>query len=607
MADSTEIRTHQPNAELDEATLEWIDRFAPYGVLATDRELRIRSWNCWLEKHSGFAEKDVLGRKITEVYPDLAKRRLIPQFERALQGEVSVISTALHGWLLPLKQVARDIDFPHMKQTARVAPLTTHNQIYGVIVIIEDVTQREWQAEILARQHARDEILAWALAHLLKAEDPRRVTRDVFCKVAEHLDFDSYLLHMFDAKTDTLKLHSTGGVDPGQEEAVRTLAVKSFPWIVDSPEGHAVVRENVQSSMDPLQKYGKALGFRAYLVLPLITASSLLGTFCVATRTRDTISPRETELLGTIGQYLAVALNREKIDRELREAQRKLNAHAQELEQNVADRTASLKQIIAELQTFSYTIAHDLRAPIRALKGYCEVLVEDYADNLPADANVIVGRLRNASMQMDALTRDLLEFSKVSRQDLSVSAIDLSQIIADTIAMGGSRLSSCVSVKHPLHEVLGNRTLVGQCVSNLVENALKFCRPGIQPVVKIWSELIAASPDAKNSNTSQFSRSRYSLADAAEKFQNGDIGRVRLWFEDNGIGISREAQGKIFGIFERGEQSGQFEGTGIGLAIVARAMERMGGACGVESTHGQGSCFWLEFQAAPSLHAEPAR
>src|SRR6476646_6000601 len=149
---------------------------------------------------------------------------------------------------------------------------------------------------------------------------------------------------------------------------------------------------------------GKGLGFRAYVSIPLIAGTTFLGILCFATRTRDTISAGESDLLNSIGQYLSVALNREKTDRELREAQQKLNVHALELEHKITERTASLKQIIAELQTFSYTIAHDLRAPIRALKGYCEVLIEDYADDLPGEAKTIIHRLRNSSLQMDALT-----------------------------------------------------------------------------------------------------------------------------------------------------------------------------------------------------------
>lgn len=583
-------------SDLQSATLEWIDRFAPYGVIATDRELRVRSWNHWMERHSGLDIKAVLGRKITEVYPELAERRLLSSLDRALQGEVGVISAALHGWLLPLKSVVREANFPFMQQTARIAPLVTRNQIQGVIIVIEDVTQREWQSKILARQHARDEILAWALAHLLRADDPRRIIREVFCKVAEHLDFESYLLHLFDPQTATFKLQSSGGVEPEHERLIRSIPSADIPWIADAKEGQTLVRENVQASTDPLFANARNFGFRAYVVIPLISSGTLLGLFCFATRTRDTIAAGESDLLNAIAQYLAMALNREKIDRELRDAQAKLNQHAHELEHKVMERTASLKQIIAELQTFSYTIAHDLRAPIRSLKGYCEVLIEDYTDHLEPEAIAIIGRLRNASLQMDALTRDLLEFSKVSRQDLTVTPIDLSQVIGDIVSLSGTRLSSCVAVKQPLHPVLANRTLAGQCISNLLENALKFCKPGVPPAVKIWSELAQNPHHAGKIETSHFSRSRYLLNEPISKGENPSGPRVRVWFEDNGIGISPEAQNKIFGIFERGDRAGEFEGTGIGLAIVARAMERMGGESGVESKLGDGSRFWLEFQ-----------
>lgn len=591
----------ETSAHLQAATLEWIDRFAPYGVIATDRELQVCSWNHWMERHSGLEAKDVLGRKLTELIPDLEKRRLLPQLQRALEGEVNVVSTALHGWFMPLPTVASEADFPFMKQTARIAPLMTRNQIHGVIIVIEDVSQREWQSKILARQHARDEILAWALAHLIEAEDPRRVTREVFCKVAEHLDFEAYLLHLYEPENKTFNLHSAGGMEPDHEELVRTVPAQAIPWLADSKEGVVMLREHVQSSTDPLFANARKFGFHAYVVIPLVAGSTLLGLLCLATRTRETITPGETDLLRTIGQYLAVALNREKIDRELRIAQKKLNEHAHDLEQKVADRTASLKQIIAELQTFSYTIAHDLRAPIRALKGYCEILVEDYADHLPAEAITIVSRLRNNSVQMDALTRDLLEFSKVSRQDLTVSALDLSQVVADTIALSGARLAACVTVQQPLHSVLANRTLVGQCVSNLLQNAMKFCKPGIDPAVKVWSELVQAGARGGESDTGEFSRSRYAISEpGSQEDADSNAPRVRLWFEDNGIGISREAQSKVFGIFERGDRAGEYEGTGIGLAIVSRAMERMGGRCGVQSTPGDGSRFWLEFRGVAS-------
>lgn len=584
--------------KLEAATLEWIDRFAPYGVIATDRELRIQAWNHWMEVHSGRTAQSVAGKLLLEIFPDLGKRRLISHFERALNGEVSVVSSALHSYLLPLTPTARETGYEFMQQTARLAPLTIGGEIVGTIVVLEDVTQREWQSEILRRQHERDEVLSWALAHLLKAEDSRRTTRDVFCKVAEHLDFDTYCLHLYSPQTDSYHLSSSGGISPELEAEIQTVPTSRVPWLRDATDGRPIVREGVKGSDDPRAEIGKKLGFRAYVALPLVAGPTLLGLLCFATRTRDNIAASEIDLLGAIGQYLAVALNREKTDRELREAQEKLNTHAHELEQKVAERTASLKQIIAELQTFSYTIAHDLRAPIRALKGYCEVLIEDFSDNLPEEAKKIVDRLRAQSMQMDALTRDLLEFSKVSRQDITLAPVNLKDVLAESVTVSGPIAAACVKVEEPLHTAIANRVLVSQCISNLLENALKFCKAGSPPSIKVWSELRTKAKGEPE--TGHFSRSRYSLSEAApdDYFSREDnSARVRLWFEDNGIGISPEAQKKIFGIFERGDSAGQYDGTGIGLAIVARAMERMGGTCGVASTLGQGSRFWLEFRS----------
>jgi signal transduction histidine kinase len=587
----------EQSADLQAATLEWIDRFAPYGVIATDRQLRVRSWNHWMEQNSGLEAKAVLGRTLFELFPDLETRRK-PQLERALEGEVSVVSTALHGWIIPLPTPNREVGFPHMQQTARIAPLITRNQIQGVLIVIEDVTQREWQSEILRRQHARDEVLAWALAHLLKTEDPSRIIREVFCKVAEHLDFDSYLFHLFEPESATFKLHASGGIEPEQEHLVAAVPAGIIPWLNDAQEGQAIVRENVQSSTEPLLANARQFGYHAYVAFPLIIGRTLLGLLCFATRTRESIAPNEIDLLSTIAQYLSVALNREKTDRELRIAQQKLNEHNLRLEENVAERTASLKQIIAELQTFSYTIAHDLRAPIRALKGYCEVLVEDFAHQLPADAASVISKLAKASSQMDALTRDLLEFSKVSRQDLTLGPVDLAEVVQDTLALAGAR-SSSITVDQPLHPILANRTLVSQCLSNLLNNALKFSRNGVSPVIKIRSESVSNSKEIASADLSNFTPSRYSLAEPGRNpLPTLDAPRVRVWVEDNGIGISAEAQSKIFGIFERGDRASDFEGTGIGLAIVARAMERMGGACGVQSKLNQGSRFWLEFNSA---------
>src|SRR5215203_4336029 len=121
--------------------LSWMNQFSPYGVITTDDELRVTSWNNWMEANSDWSEKEVIGRSLFELFPDLTERRLPGQFERALKGEVSVVSTGLHSYLPPLPCPIRDCGFDQMQQTARIAPLVLDNRILGTIIVIEDVTQ----------------------------------------------------------------------------------------------------------------------------------------------------------------------------------------------------------------------------------------------------------------------------------------------------------------------------------------------------------------------------------------------------------------------------------------------------------------------------------
>lgn len=585
---------------LPAATLEWINSFAPYGVVTTDREIRICSWNQWMATHSGLKLEQVIGRGLTEIFPDLIERRLEGQLQRGLTGEVSVLSTSLHGHLFPMTPVSRDTGYPLMRQTARIAPLVSNNEIQGIIIVVEDVTQREWQAQILRQQVARDEILSWALAHLFKSDDPRRVSRELFCKVAAHLDFDAYFLSLIEPDGKAFRLCAAGGLTPEAEASIQSLEKANIPGVETWGEDQALIRQYTEIQNDPKFAIARSLGFHAYILLPLVSANNLLGFLSFATRSRETIARSEAELLGTIAQYLAVALNREKTGRELRAAQKKLNEHAQELEEKVIQRTASLKQIIAELQSFSYTVAHDLRAPIRAFKGYADVLLEDYAAEMPAEAIAIAGKLREAAIRMDVLTRDLLEFSKVSRQDVQLEPVRMGDIVSGVLMALGKSASEAVTVQGSLPIVLAQKTLAHQCVANLIENALKFVPEGTKPKITIRAERVSSA--SLPSDTELLSRSRFTAFDSEPISSNSDT-RVRIWVEDEGIGIPSEARNKIFGIFERAVANDQFDGTGIGLAIVARAMERMEGACGVESEPGRGSRFWLEFRCVPDAES----
>ncbi len=588
-------RADNSESHREEALLSWIRQFAPYGVVTLDESFRIQSWNHWMELHSGMRLADIAGKSLLTLFPDLQERNLVSHFERALGGESSVLSTALHHYLLPLPSLFRETGLTHMLQTARIAPLFFEGKVCGIVLVIEDVTQRESQADTLGRQHRRDELLSWALAELLKTEQPRKAVRQLFFKIAEHLDFDTFLIYLRDAETGTLHLDASGGVPVHLE---KDFIECPFLAVLPAESQEIVVLDSVYERNEPEYHVLKQAGISAAIVIPLFANERNLGILCFATGTRSVILPEESDLVRTIAQYLSTALDRENTHQQLRKAKEALSEHSQFLEKRVQDRTSRLQETISELETFSYTIAHDLRAPVRSMTGYCEVLIEDFGEKLPLGARDVVGKIARASSHMDTLTRDLLQFSRVSQQEVALSPVEMEPIIEEVVALRVPAVQQSITILPPLYPVRANKGLLQHVFSNLIDNAVKFVQPQTTPKIRIWAEIVSRSSPNTRSRTLIFSSTEPAVNDTEFLSQQQSPKQVRIWVQDEGIGIPREAHQKIFGIFERGVASERYEGTGIGLAIVARAMQRMGGTCGVESELGKGSRFWLELPAA---------
>jgi signal transduction histidine kinase len=254
-----------------------------------------------------------------------------------------------------------------------------------------------------------------------------------------------------------------------------------------------------------------------------------------------------------------------------------------------------LQDSISELETFTYTLAHDLKAPIRGMTGYCNILLEDFHDELSPGVDLIVKKLARTSRRMEVLVKDLLAFSKVSQQQVVLSNLEIEPILEDLLALRMPEVRKAVTVIKPLHPVVAHKELLQQVLSNLIDNAWKFVRSDTLPEIIIHSEVVFHTSPSTRSGTLLFSSTDTSKI--APKPAESASSQIRLWVTDQGIGIPPEVHHKIFGIFERGVTSQSYEGTGMGLAIVARAMQRMGGTCGVESEPGKGSRFWIVLPA----------
>ncbi len=248
---------------------------------------------------------------------------------------------------------------------------------------------------------------------------------------------------------------------------------------------------------------------------------------------------------------------------EVRLASRILKTHAEDLEQKVAVRTRELQSTINELEAFSYTVSHDLRAPLRAMQGYTHALLEDFADKWGAQERDLLARINKAAERLDILIQDLLTYSKVSKRRQALVAVNLDHLVQDILTQYPTFQDAKLSIEvvRPLEAVLGNESGLTQVISNLLTNAVKFISPDRLQKIKIWTE--------------------------AKEFT------VRLWIEDNGIGIDSANHLRIFKMFEQVDGK-RFEGTGMGLAIAAKGVEGMQGSIGLESHLGSGTKLWIE-------------
>ena len=234
-----------------------------------------------------------------------------------------------------------------------------------------------------------------------------------------------------------------------------------------------------------------------------------------------------------------------------------LQRHAEELEIQIAER----ERTNAELEAFSYSVSHDLRAPLRAIEGFANALREDYGEKLDPAADEYLQQIMAAAIRMNRLVRDLLEYGRLGRIELPQQALALQPLVHKLIRENFPGQNVAVEIDSSVL-VLAHEPTLSQMLVNLISNGTKFAKPGIPPKVQI-----KAAPAGK---------------------------MIRISVDDNGIGIQPHHVNRLFKVFERLHGVEEYPGTGIGLAIVKRGSERMGGRCGVESTPGQGSTFWVE-------------
>lgn len=241
------------------------------------------------------------------------------------------------------------------------------------------------------------------------------------------------------------------------------------------------------------------------------------------------------------------------------------------LEQRVEQRTRELEESNKDLESFIYSISHDLRAPLRNMAGFATIISEDYGDQVPADVNGFAKRILASNEKMLHLVDDLLRFSRLGRKPLEVSHTDLNELVDEAIADLSHEIADRAVEwqRKPLPVAECDRGLMRQVFVNFISNALKYSRPRKPAVIKI----------------------------SCEK-RNGE---PVLYIQDNGVGFDMRYYDKLFGVFQRLHVPSEFEGNGVGLAMVSRILARHGGRAFAEGRVGEGATFWFTFEGLKNV------
>ncbi|NJN96279.1 MAG: PAS domain S-box protein [Anaerolineales bacterium] len=479
------------------------------------------------------------------------------QIKELLAGKTLLVERRLYcrnGALLPVEISAKLMDDGRLQ------------------AIIRDITERKQAQESLQRYAERVKTLQELDRAILAAQSPEAIAQVALHHIQQLMPFRQAAVVGFDF--ETYEAVMLAAYVSGQARVMVGVhpPLDMFGIAEELRQGSAKAPESILSLVQPplaLQALGVE-GMYCYINVPLVAKGKLIGGLSLGAETTDAFTLEHVDIAREVADPLAVAIQQARLHEQIQR-------YAAELERRVVERTAKLEEINDELNSFSFSVSHDLRAPLRAVQGFADALLEDYTAVLDQDGQGYARRIVEAAQRMDVLIQDLLVYSRLSRSDLRFQPVDLNAVVTDVLTQLEITLQeqqAQVKIEKPLPRVIGHYATVVQIVSNLVSNGVKFVPAGVQPLLRIWAEYIKPSPGESR--------------EAA----------VRLWVEDNGIGIEPESRERVFQIFERLHGIEAYPGTGVGLAIVRKGATRLGGRTGVESRPGQGSRFWIELPRA---------
>jgi PAS domain S-box-containing protein len=552
--------TKREHAELAlRETKDYLDKLIAYAnapIIVWDSDWRVTRVNMAFERLTGYNAAEFLGNDLGRLFPEEHRWDSYQRIESAMQGEF------LESVEIPILNKSGEVRVV-LWNSANI--YAESGELQATIAQGQDITERK---------RAEDELALYARRLLIINRMDRVVTssldiEQVYDRFVQDLrdlvpiDRTSVVLLDDSREHWTVAMIWTGYepiIGKGEWRDVKGSAIE---WLVNQKLPlieNEIGEKGEWAESEPLRQEK----IRSRVLLPLIIRDKVVGVLSLASRLAGAYSEKDLEILTPLSDQFSLAMQNSRLYDQLKQ-------QSLQLEKAVEERTAQLQKANQELEAFSYSVSHDLRSPLRAVDGFSRILLEEHHAELSPDAQHYLGLVRSNAVQMGHLIDDLLAFSRTSRQPLAKRLVNPAEIVEQVL--------------EELHGELQGRNV------EVIVSDLPHCQADPAMMKRVFFNLI--------SNAVKFTRKKDEVHIDIGSINNE--GMTAYFVKDNGIGFDMNYSGKLFGVFSRLHSESDYEGTGVGLALVQRIVHRHGGRVWAEAEVDKGATFYFTLEGGESL------